>query len=33
MSEKEFFVVLDSWVNKTLFKKDGKFWQPRFTIT
>jgi len=33
MSEKEFFDVLDSWVNKTLFKKDGKFWQPRFTIT
>jgi len=32
MSEKEFFDVLDSWVNKTLFKKDGKYWQPKFTI-
>lgn len=32
MTEEEFYQVLDRHVNKTLFKKEGKFWQPNFEI-
>jgi N-acetyl sugar amidotransferase len=32
MTEVEFFEVLDRHVNKSLFRKEGRFWQPTFEI-
>jgi hypothetical protein len=32
MSESNFFEVLDQHVNKKLFKKVGKLWQPTYVI-
>lgn len=32
MTEDEFMAVLDRHVNKSLFRKEGRLWQPTFTI-
>lgn len=32
MSESEFFLTLDKFANKELFKKEGKYWQANFKI-
>ncbi len=32
ITEDEFFVTLDKFANKSLFKKEGKIWQPTFEI-
>jgi N-acetyl sugar amidotransferase len=32
MNEEEFFTTLDRHVNKSLFRKEGSFWQPTFSI-
>ena len=32
MSEREFQDTLDKWANRSLFKKENGFWQPRFEI-
>lgn len=32
MTEEEFLLTLDRHVNRSLFRKEGSFWQPTFTI-